>query len=207
MSSVLGRSRRPNQKSTTPGTPRVQRLTSHSTIFYRLLLSLLVGIRADEFVRDFMQRDEHSVYTLNLLVNSRNKFQGGEVLVRKHPVRSSGGNDDSYAEEDGYDEDEEEGGGEGGAHSADKPRDVPPAPPKRKVAKFDMLTTTIARYTPEKGGGVLILSNHEHGLHSLARGRRDSLVVEFWPYADAPPGSKRPSIRDARPLPRRDAEL
>lgn len=72
----------------------------------------------------------------------------------------------------------------------------------RKVPKvpFDAVTTGIARYTPERGGGILMKSYHQHGTHTVTHGRRVALMIEFWPYRDGAVGHKKPSIGDALPL-------
>lgn len=57
----------------------------------------------------------------------------------------------------------------------------------------------VTKFTPEKGSLVLTHSGsgRPHGHGPLVVGRRSMLVVELWPFKDAPPGSRRPALAEA----------
>jgi hypothetical protein len=65
--------------------------------------------------------------------------------------------------------------------------------------RFSAEATTISRYTPELGSMLLGQGEYSRGLRPVLFGRRNSLVLEFWAYEDAPVGAKRPSLLEAKP--------
>ncbi len=159
---------------------------------------------ADEFVVDYIDNDQDSAYTLHTLVNDRNQFFGGTILVKKYDKKNQEESSIDTEDEDMYDDeyelqlDKDPNGFLWRMTNVTKPKPRP---------KFNALTTKVARYTPERGGFVVIKSGNPHGAHTVTRGRRLGLMIEMWPYADAPIGSTRLKIEEATPLPRRKNEL
>ena len=159
---------------------------------------------ADEFVVDYIDDDQDSTYTLHTLVNDRNQFFGGTILVKKYDKKTQDDNSIDTEDEDMYDDeyelqlDKDPNGFLWRMTNVTKPKPRP---------KFNALTTKVARYTPERGSFVVIRAGNPHGAHTVTRGRRLGLMIELWPYADAPIGSTRLKIEEATPLPRRKNEL
>jgi hypothetical protein len=196
------------------------------------------------------------VYTLALLLTDRNKFLGGNVVIRKartEDKKDSKKELDFEEELDGGGYDEEDEDEEQRQHEemmwekklredmakdeeARKKREKEEEEKKKKKRKglfrgrqsdsedkegetlstdgeddllkkrkipripFDAMSTGIARYTPERGGGILMKSYHQHGTHTVTHGRRVALMIEFWPFQDATIGQKKPSIKEALPF-------
>ena len=57
----------------------------------------------------------------------------------------------------------------------------------------------VTKFTPEKGSLVLAHSGSGRlfGHGPMVVGRRSMLVVELWPFKDAPPGTRRPALTEA----------
>jgi hypothetical protein len=145
-----------------------------------------VDVHADEHVVKYMRREPDSAYTMIVHLSSRSEFFGGIVLIAKgerEPIEHL----DEQGDESAFDtwaEDEVE--------------------TKYQKPEFNALHTTIQRYTPELGSALLIRCESSHGVHEVTRGQLNTLILEFWPYADAPVGSRYQSVTDAKPLLRRD---
>jgi hypothetical protein len=135
------------------------------------------------------------------MLSDRSKYHGGNILVRKDSNQGH--------EHDGYDdEDEDEGEGHTGTDAHTTPsRDLSQpadATAATKKPRFSALSTKIGRFTPDKGGLMLLQSDSEHGIHKLTRGKVEMLVIELWPFQDAAIGTRRATIEEARPIKAKD---
>jgi len=174
---------------------------------------------ADENVVTYMSSDKHTVYTVFIMLSSRNNFSGGEILVRKHLSHNS------HEEEDINDNDEyghefipdEEWENENDEfvdtddemkEELQKLEESVKNDPSANEPQYDPLLSKISRHTPDKGNILVVRSEYEHGTHVIRRGRRVVLSIEFWPYADAEIGQFRPHVDEAKPfVPLNDEEL
>jgi hypothetical protein len=168
--------------------------------------------QADENVRPFMKDSSISLYKAFVLLSDRSHFSGGEMYLareKEDPPSSSSrtaSNSDGEDDADVYDEEDEDVGEihderehlKGIVHKKKKRSNIP---------RYNARTAKVARYTPEKGSVLLFRADYKHGMGTLHRGKRWCLVMEFWPYADAEMGKKRPTVSEARPLPRRWQDL
>ena len=130
----------------------------------------LTGEQEQEMAGEEEEDDNGSVYTMFILLSDRTEFAGGEVWVsnERHPSHTDSG--DEHDEEEA---DDEEGS---------------------SLLKKSLVT----RFTPEKGSMILLQSEKSHGHGPLVVGHRDMLVLELWPFTDAPVGSKRPALTEAQ---------
>lgn len=183
---------------------------------------------ADEVVGGYLQPDWEPAgavaFTAVLQLSDRSQFLGGEVLIAKekqqrikigvgqHAVAaehapSTDSQGDKVAElrrmvqeevdvedEDVYSDIEQE-------RYETLPVEVGDAP---QFPRFSAETTKISRFTPERGNMLLGLGEHRRGLRPVLYGRRNAVVIEFWAYADAPVGARRPGLDEAAPRERVD---
>jgi len=180
---------------------------------------------ADEVVKGYlmpMEPPNAVAFTAIIQLTDRAQFAGGEVLVSKqkhHRTTISLNNKKTHGEEDPGSQEEELVGGydlDEDTHYDDPEPDTQDTNNQDKTnggivgsekydshhvefARFDAEQTTIGRYTPEVGNMLLVLGEHSRGLRPVLFGRRNALIVEFWAYADAPVGVKRPSLAEAQP--------
>lgn len=153
-----------------------------------------VDTHADGHVSRYLRREPDSVYTMMINLSSRSEYFGGIVLIKKDEK------DEDWHREHGEEEIEEDDENvfdvwENESNSTDDTKTyVKP--------EFNAYHTTIQRYTPELGSALLIRSDCSHGVHKVTRGKLNTLVLEFWPYADSPVGSKFQSKKDAKSLTR-----
>ena len=146
---------------------------------------------ADEHVVQYMRREHDSAYTMIVHLSSRTEFFGGIVLI---------GKDENLVKPNQTDlgEDEEED---------DSLFDTSNDTTHEKIyekPEFNAYHTTIQRYTPELGSALVIRSESSHGVHKVTRGKLNTLILEFWPFADAPIGSRFLSVKDGKPLLRKE---
>jgi hypothetical protein len=149
-----------------------------------------VDTHADEHVSRYMRREPDSVYTMMINLSSRSEFFGGIVLIKKDE-KDEAVEEIEEDDEDIFDVWENESNSTDDMKTYVKP-------------EFNAYHTTIQRYTPELGSALLVRSETSHGVHKVTRGKLNTLVLEFWPYADSPVGSKFQSKKDARPLTRNE---
>lgn len=176
---------------------------------------------ADENVVTYMSSDKHTIYTVFVMLSSRNNFSGGEILVRKHLSNSDNeeednNDNDEYGHEFISDEDWEENENDEFDSDTDdemkeelqKLEESIKNDPSSNEPQYDPLISKISRHTPDKGNILVVRSEYEHGTHVITRGRRVVLSVEFWSHADAEIGQFRPHIDQAKPFtPLNDEEL
>ena len=168
---------------------------------------------ADENLSPYLDRDVDSLYKIVVLLSDRSHFSGGEIYVSRQKRGDSRGDDKSadnggYGEGEGEGEDAYEEEDEDVGQVADETiQGVLTRKKRASFPKYNARTAKIARYTPEKGGVLLLRTDFDHGMGTLQRGKRHALVLEFWPYADAAPGATRPTLKEAQPLPQRWREL
>mmetsp|Transcript_9042 Transcript_9042/g.12517 ORF Transcript_9042/g.12517 Transcript_9042/m.12517 type:complete len:210 (-) Transcript_9042:103-732(-) len=126
-----------------------------------------------------------TVYTMFLLMSPRNEFVGAEIWVRNYLDSETPPNDE---EEEVDDEQEQD------VHNEDDKNVVNPPTKHHKARR---LGSDVSKLTPEKGSLVLIQSAYAHGHSQFVVGSRQMLVVELWPFKDAPVGSRRPDLTEA----------
>lgn len=174
---------------------------------------------ADENVVTYMSSDKHTTYTVFVMLSSRNNYSGGEILVRKH--LSSDHEDEDNMDNDEYghefipdDEWEENENDEFSDNDDEMKEELEKLEedikndPSSNEPQYDPLMSKISRHTPDKGNILVVRSEYEHGTHVIRRGRRVVLAIEFWPYADAEIGQRRPHVDVAKPfVPLNDEEL
>jgi hypothetical protein len=172
---------------------------------------------ADEVVSGYLQQWEPVgavAFSAVISLSDRSQFAGGEVLVsrvsrqrttirpgaQRDQKRSSDAGeeeseelleDDEEVDEDVYSDVEQER-----RRVAEEEQADPGVP---QYPRFSAEATTISRYTPELGSMLLGLGEYSRGLRPLLFGRRNALVLEFWAYEDAPAGTKRPGLQEAKP--------
>jgi hypothetical protein len=176
---------------------------------------------ADEVVSGYLQQWEPVgavAFSAVIALSDRSQFVGGEVLVsrvsrqrttirpgaQRGQTKADGAGEeesddaadeqDEEADEDVYSDVEQER--RRAAEEEDEEQADPGVP---QYPRFSAETTTISRYTPELGSMLLGLGEYSRGLRPVLFGRRNSLVLEYWAYEDAPAGTKRPSLHEARP--------
>ena len=173
--------------------------------------------QADENVRPYMRHSTATLYTMVLPLTDRSHFLGGEFYLASEKPGSGGygagdggvGERNGEAEADeaepeGYEEEDE---APGLVH--DEPLHAHPKKKKKRATfpKYNARTAKIARYAPERGSVFLQRADYAHGMGTLHRGKRIALVIELWPFADSPAGTRRPLKSEALPLPPRHIEL
>jgi hypothetical protein len=175
---------------------------------------------ADENVVTYMSSDKHTIYTVFIMLSSRNNYSGGEILVRKHLSHSDHEDEenmdnDEYGHEFVPDEEWEVNENDEFSDNDDEMKeelrkleeDIKNDPSSNEP-QYDPLSSKISRHTPDKGNILVVRSEYEHGTHVIRRGRRVVLAIEFWPYADAEIGQTRPHVDVAKPfVPLNDEEL
>ena len=167
---------------------------------------------ADENLVPYMsheQNDQDSLYLTTVLLSDRYHFSGGEMYIKRDKVgkeealaaaaAAAAASGDDSEENDGY-EDENEDVGEVIPETL---VGILERKKKRLFPVYNARTSTIGRYTPEKGSVLLMRGDYPRGMGALHRGKRLCLVVEFWPYADSVIGATRPTAKEALPLPQR----
>jgi hypothetical protein len=150
----------------------------------------IVDTDADEHVERYMRREPDSVYTMMVHLSSRSEYFGGVVLIGKDEK------DEDWIREHVEEEEEEEDG----IFEDYDLTELVTEEEKYIKPEFDAFHTKIQRYTPEQGSTLLIRSESSHGVHKVTRGRLDTLILEFWAYADAPIGTHCQSTKDAKSL-------
>ena len=147
-----------------------------------------VDLHADEHVVQYMRQEPECAYSMIVHLSSRSDFFGGIVLVGK------GEREKHYDDTDDEEEDKSI------FDTWDGPDDVK----EYEKPEFNAYHTQIQRYTPELGSALLIQSENSHGVHKVTKGQLTTLILEFWPYSDAPVGSKYQAVKDAKPLSRNE---
>jgi hypothetical protein len=178
---------------------------------------------ADEVVSGYLQQREPAgavAFTAVLQLSDRSQFAGGEVLISKvkhhRTIIGVGAHSDgakaaqqsadphregSVLEEDEVDEDVYSDVEQDTRDSIEVD-----AGDKTLFPRFSAEDTKISRYTPELGSMLLGKGEYPRGLRPVLYGRRNSLVIEYWAFADAPVGVKRPSLEEARPRPQQESD-
>lgn len=174
---------------------------------------------ADENLAPYInneQADTDSLYLATVLLSDRYHFSGGEMYIKrereepaaaKEKGEGEGGGEGGGAKQegegeegdDGYDDDNEDVG----EVVAEKLVGIAERKKVKSFPVYNARTSKVGRYTPEKGSVLLMRGDYPRGMGALHRGKRLCLVVEFWPYADSPAGSTRPTAKEAMPLPQR----
>jgi hypothetical protein len=159
-------------------------------------------------------------------MNSRENYHGGEFVVRKFADDNEHGIMESdVSEEDEYDADvDHEGNDISEEHVSHRESDHEYRQKSRRLRKvmtleeyekdgkedtkaynpnvYNALLSRIGRHTPEKSGGVLLISEYPHGVLPIVRGLCNRLIIEFWAFADSElsQGPVRPTVDEAKPL-------
>ena len=142
-----------------------------------------IDIDSDLFISKFIQPAEDSLYTLFLMLSTREEYYGGNLLVQKSyeddPVLSNNDHLDTIDEED-----EEEQ-----IRLEKEFSDYKNQKLFTRKHKFDPLTSSITRHTPDKGNAILLHSHQPHGIQPITQGSIQYLVFELWPYDHAEIGT------------------
>lgn len=136
---------------------------------------ILENRRTEEHRRSkHVQAVPDTSYVVVLQISDRNSFIGGNLLVHHHDAGHGAGRDEDY-----YDDEEEER--LKGQWEAKESVKVPYLVPGQGIEVL----------TPERGSVVVVPGRKPFGLDAVTHGVRKSLVLELWPFRDAPMGTGR----------------